>query len=352
MSHRFYTKPLVLGLIGCTALCYPYFNNAIHPLWNNHLMYPEKTAIITGGTGNLAQPLAFQFALRKVRVIMACRDMDKCKSFRREIVLRTGHKGIACRHLDLEDVDSIEKFVKEISASEPHIDILVNNAAVKDVKERELTKYGIEKNYFVNFLAPFLLTFSLYDKLNETAAVTRDVRIINIIGKPNDSWEIDLDDINFDKRKYTPEAAYKQSKLALAFFTLLLEDFNKEKRKLIYVYGTNPGSKKILKSWERPIGFETVTIAPKYFISNSPDRMIMNVVRCSLEPKLADRKKSGLLYSYILSPVWGWGGADQRENDAKLVWNAAMQTLLNLSTKSETKETKSETKIEEPEKSH
>lgn len=325
--ERIYTKKVVFILAGSVAICYPVFNLAINPAWHDRRTYPEKTAIITGGTGNLAGAMAYQFSLRKVRVILACRDIDKCRSMRREIVVRTGHKGMLCRHLDLEDVDSINKFVKDISETEPHIDILVNNAAVKRVEKKELTKYGIEKNYFVNFLAPFLLTFRLYDKLKETAAVTKDVRIINIVGAPRRNWTIDLDDINFDKRPYTPKAAYRQSKLALAHFTILLDKFNKDQKNSINVYATNPGSNKIMSAFEENTNLLSI---PRLFISNSPDMLIMNVIRCALEPKLSDGKKTGLLYSHLMSPKWGWHGVDKREMDGKLVWNAAKQTLLNL----------------------
>lgn len=314
-------------MAGSVAICYPVLNLAIHHTWQDRRTFPEKTVIITGGTGNLAGAMAYQFSLRRVRIILACRDMDKCRSMRREIVVRTGHKGLVCRHLDLENIESINKFVKHISETEPHIDVLVNNAAVKRVEKKELTKYGIEKNYFVNFLAPFFLTFSLYDKLKETAAITKDVRIINIVGAPKKNWTLDLEDINFDKRRYTPKAAYRQSKLALAHFTILLDKFNKDQRIPIHVYATNPGSNKIASSFDDPVTFASI---PRLFISSSPDMLIMNVVRCALEPKLASDDKTGLLYSYFLSPKWGWYGVDKREWEGKFIWNAAKQTLLNL----------------------
>lgn len=312
-------------LAGITAGLYPMVNQALHRPFTNKKIYPEKTVIITGGTGNLASGMLHQFAWRKLRIILACRDVEKCKSLRREIVIRTGHRGIACRYLDLEDVESINKFVQDIAEKEPHVDILIHNAAVKHVENRELTKYGIEKNYFVNFLAPFLLTFSLYEKLKETAALTKDVRIINIIGAPKKSWTIDLSDINFDKREYKPRDAYRQSKLALAYFTILLDKFNKNAQVDIHAYGIDIGTNKVLTADDK---ISLLTL-PKYFVSLSPDSVISNVLRCALDPNLSHPDRTGLLYSYLQSS-FGWGIADKKEYDAKCVWNAAKQTLVNL----------------------
>lgn len=261
---------------------------------------------------------------------MACRDVDKCRMIRRELVLLTESKNMVCRHLDLEDVDSINKFVADISKTEPHIDVLINNAAIKGSSERQITKYGIERQYFVNFLAPFLLTFRLLDKLNETAKLTKDGRIVNVIGTPKKYWDVNLDDINFDKRQYDSKTAYQQSKLALAYFTILLDKYNKENGNNIYVYGTSPCFRRVQPALRLFKGFR---MGPKAlyesFVYPSPSQASSTAFFLAIDPDSADRKWSGRLYTYFLSS-FGWNGVDKDEIKAKMVWNDAIQTLLNL----------------------
>lgn len=331
------SKIYYASIAGALAFTYPFFNMARlsnYSELNKHPRMENRTAIVTGATGNLGLALSFGLARRKVRVIMACRDMEKCKSMRREIVMKSDSNNIVCRHLDLEDVNSIDRFVKEMEKTEPHIDILINCAGVKQVDEKEINKYGIEKHYFVNFLAPFLLSFRLMDKLKESANITRDSRIINVIGTPRKSWfkSLDIDDINFDKRKYKSVTAYEQSKLALSYFTILLDKYNRAEKNTVYVYATSPcfSSNRISASFFKPKDFwDQLVSSLKQWYEVQSDRVIQNAIKCALCPDYSDASHSGKLYTWF-TYHWGWCGADKDENMAKRVWNRAAEMLLEL----------------------
>jgi NAD(P)-dependent dehydrogenase (short-subunit alcohol dehydrogenase family) len=326
-------KTLWAIIAGTVGLTYPLINSMKHTIWLDKTPRPERTIIVTGATGVLGQPTVHHMAERKCRVIMACRDMQKCKAIRRELVLLTKNKSIVCRHLDLEDIDSINKFADQMINTEPHIDVIVNNAAVKDIRSKELTKYGIEKHLFVNFLAPYLLTLKLMSKLEESAKVTDDSRIVNVIGNPQYSWHIDLLDINFEKRKYTSGEAYNQSKLALAYFSILLEKLNREKRNKVYVFGTSPSTNRILPDYRHETGFwaELKSVYYEYRYQNA-GRVCQRTVKCALDPGLVREGLSGKLYNWFLDSYGsnnGWGVAASNEEKAKLVWNTAADMLLN-----------------------
>lgn len=316
--------------LGSLVLTYP-FQKGVWMAQYRTLVVDNRTAIVTGATGNQGKAIALQLATRKFRVIMACRDMERCKATRREIIMMTGNKSVICRRLDLEDINSINKFVDQISEEEPHIDVLINNAAIKELGKKEMTKYGVEKMFFVNFIAPFLLTLRLEPKLLQSADITHDSRIINQTGKPDDSWDVNLNDINFEKRKYSSKEAYKQSKLALAYFTILLEKRCKDKSKDIYVFGTSPGwkSKRIIESMHREVTFlDHLKGYYDTYFNVTGDRVVQPVIKCSIDPWLRNRQWSGLLYSYFMT-YWSWGKASEDETKAKLVWNLAADILLN-----------------------
>nr|CDJ84282.1 Short-chain dehydrogenase reductase SDR domain containing protein [Haemonchus contortus] len=178
-----------------------------------------KTYIVTGATSGIGQATVEELAKRNARVIMACRNREKCVQVRRDIVLNTRNKQVYCRQCDLEDFDNIRAFVQKLSKGKfelDRIDGLVHNAAMMDA-ERKVNKDGIERTFATNHLGSFLLTALLLDKL---LAQDHPVRIVflntNIIGR---KCELDFEDLNASSRKkYDGFEVYKQSKLAAAMF--------------------------------------------------------------------------------------------------------------------------------------
>lgn len=319
------TKYLVITGVG--LLLYPMTKPVFMPNYRYPIKDTNRTVVVTGASGNIGAELCRFFAMKQFRVIMACRDLDKCKSVRRQIVIETASRNLACRKLDLEDIDSINTFADEVIKTEPHIDVLINLAAVKDVKTKELTKYGVEKNYFVNFVAPFLLTMRLMPKLEESAKITKDSRVVNVTGRLKKSWDVDLKDINFEKRKYTSKSAYRQSKTALAYFTVLLNEFNKEKRNSVYVFGADPVYKRIADSRFRPTTeINNLTNYAVFYWRLRSEFSIGNIVRGAV----SDQEFNGKLFG-IFGHGWDWRKKPPLNNTMKglYVWNSAAEILLN-----------------------
>lgn len=79
------------------------------------------------------------------------------------------------------------------------------------------TKDGIEMQLGVNHMGHFLLTNLLLDTLKASAPS----RIINVTSAAYARGKIKPNDFNSEK-KYNPDEAYKQSKLANVLFTLEL----------------------------------------------------------------------------------------------------------------------------------
>ncbi|WKY09236.1 hypothetical protein Q1695_001974 [Nippostrongylus brasiliensis] len=181
-----------------------------------------KTYVVTGATSGIGQATVEELAKRNARVIMACRNREKCIQVRRDIVLSTRNKQVYCRQCDLEDFDSIRAFVQKLCKGKfelDRIDGVVHNAAMMDAERKE----GIERTLATNHLGSFLLTGLLLDKL---LAQDHPVRIVflntNIIGRKCD---LDFDDLNAESRKkYDGFEVYKQSKLAAAMFARELSE--------------------------------------------------------------------------------------------------------------------------------
>lgn len=177
-----------------------------------------KTVIITGANTGIGKETATEMARRGARVIMACRDMEKCKEARKELALATFNKSIYCQECDLASQESIRKFAERIQKKEDQVNILINNAGVMRCK-KSFTEEGIELQLGTNHMGHFLLTNLLLDKLKASAPS----RIINVSSVAHMRGSIKFDDLNSEKN-YDEGDAYAQSKLANILFTRELAD--------------------------------------------------------------------------------------------------------------------------------
>ncbi|XP_069091246.1 retinol dehydrogenase 13 isoform X2 [Pleurodeles waltl] len=173
-----------------------------------------KTVIITGANTGIGKETALELAKRGGKIILACRDMNKCEEAAKEIRGKTLSHNVFAKHLDLASLKSVSEFAQKINEEEPHVDILINNAAIMRCPYWT-TDDGFEMQFGVNHLGHFLLTNLLLEKLKNSG----HSRIINVSSLAHIAGEIDFDDLNWVKKKYDTKAAYCRSKLANVLFT-------------------------------------------------------------------------------------------------------------------------------------
>jgi NAD(P)-dependent dehydrogenase (short-subunit alcohol dehydrogenase family) len=118
---------------------------------------------------------------------------------------------------DFASLVSVRVAAKEIVRRWPAIHVLINNAGV-NVARRTPTGDGYEMTLAVNHLAPFLLTTLLLPALSHAAPS----RIVNVGSVFAHFGRLDLDDLMFERRRYTSTSAYNQSKLANVMYTVEL----------------------------------------------------------------------------------------------------------------------------------
>ncbi|CAD5232382.1 unnamed protein product [Bursaphelenchus xylophilus] len=186
-----------------------------------------KTYVVTGATSGIGKETAEELAKRNARVIMACRNRQKCVSTRRDIVLSTKNRNVFCRQVDLENFDSIKNFVEKINNGKyalDRIDGVINNAAVMK-STRTINKDGIESMLATNYLGTFLLNALLLPKLLEQNHPVRLVFLnTNLVNKLKN---VDIENFNSEPvegKKFDGYEVYKTTKLAEAAFALELAD--------------------------------------------------------------------------------------------------------------------------------
>ncbi|XP_043913398.1 retinol dehydrogenase 13 [Protopterus annectens] len=213
--NRYILPVSVVGtIVGGTVLVKDYVGGGNCP---SKAKITGKTVIITGANTGIGKETALELAQRGGRIIMACRDMERCENAAREIRGKTLSHEVYAHYLDLSSLKSVREFAKKINEEEKYVHILINNAAVMRCPYWK-TEDDFEMQFGVNHLGHFLLTNLLLDKLKNSGPS----RIINVSSLAHIAGKIDFEDLNWEKKKYDTKAAYCQSKLANVLFTLEL----------------------------------------------------------------------------------------------------------------------------------
>lgn len=172
-----------------------------------------KVSIVTGPTSGIGTEIARGLARDGATVVLACRDPLKGEATRRDIEATTGAHGLSVMRLDLASLASVREFARGFLATYPELHLLVNNAGIMNWR-REVTADGLEAQFQVNYLAPFLLTQLLSDRLRASAPS----RIVNVASHAHYRGLIDFDNLQ-GEREFRRLGHYGDSKLAMVLWT-------------------------------------------------------------------------------------------------------------------------------------
>lgn len=175
----------------------------------------NKLCVVTGANSGIGKEIVREFARQKAYVVMICRNENKAKRAKQEVINDTGHPGVEIMLADLAVQYDVRDVADQISGKFEEIDILVNNAGIIPGKRKE-TIDGIERTLAINHLAPFLLTNLLLDKLKNS---TESRVITTASGAHRRATDFfDLNNLQL-RNGYKPMEAYGLSKLCNIMFT-------------------------------------------------------------------------------------------------------------------------------------
>jgi NAD(P)-dependent dehydrogenase (short-subunit alcohol dehydrogenase family) len=165
-----------------------------------------RTVIVTGANSGIGLVTARELARVGAHVVLAVRDEERGRT-----AAETIKGSCEVRRLDLADLASVRAFA---TAWTGDLDVLINNAGVMAVPKQRSAD-GFELQLATNHLGHFALT-------NLLLPSTVD-RVVTVASNAHRMGHIALDDLNFERRRYSAWGAYGQSKLANLLFTLELE---------------------------------------------------------------------------------------------------------------------------------
>jgi NAD(P)-dependent dehydrogenase (short-subunit alcohol dehydrogenase family) len=170
----------------------------------------SHVAIVTGATGAIGAAIARQLAERDFEVVLAARNETKAKRTVDEIGRATGHSQVRYELIDLSRRSSIEAMAERWQGP---LHVLVNNAGATP-RARQETPEGIELQFATNVLGYFWMINAFTGVLKESAPA----RVVNVASY----WagDLDMEDLEFTRRRYNNNTAYRQSKQADRMLTV------------------------------------------------------------------------------------------------------------------------------------
>eukprot|EP00588_Corethron_pennatum_P015397 CAMPEP_0194281510 /NCGR_PEP_ID=MMETSP0169-20130528/20837_1 /TAXON_ID=218684 /ORGANISM="Corethron pennatum, Strain L29A3" /LENGTH=439 /DNA_ID=CAMNT_0039026583 /DNA_START=81 /DNA_END=1397 /DNA_ORIENTATION=- len=227
------TGALIVGtatVAGTALVINDRLNNRPTPYEPNPGSVTGQVIVITGGTSGLGIESAKRLAAAGATVVITSRNTDSGEKAVRIIKSYiygeggTDVSGVYKAFLDLDDLSSVRAFpdaLKEIGID--RIDVLLNNAGVMAIPDRQLTVDGNERTFQSNHLGHFMLTSVLFPLFNreKTSVINVSSDALNFASSANGKG-LDIENLNGEK-KYTPWGSYGLSKLANQLFTKELQ---------------------------------------------------------------------------------------------------------------------------------
>ena len=193
------------------------WSNVFGMLKNNRLApkvctdrFEGKSVVITGATSGIGKLTAHKYAQMGANLFCINRNQEKSEALSKEISI---NYGVECSYhiADLSILSEIHKAGNALLSLETPIDVLIHNAGVY-LTERELTVDGLDKVFVVHYLSSFIINYLLMGKLKKQNSAR--IILVNSEGHRFAAWGLHLDDLNWERRKYSGLKSYGSAKLA------------------------------------------------------------------------------------------------------------------------------------------
>ena len=171
----------------------------------------DKTVVITGATSGIGEVAADRLGQKGARIVFVARDHERGQATLKHFQAIAGHDNHAVHYADLSLVSEQKRVAEFIAASEPQIDVLINNAGAM-FGSRVVTPEGLEKTFALNHMSYFTMTNVLLPKLK------RGARVVSTASDAHRTAKLHFDDLQAEKG-YSAFNVYGRSKLMNILFT-------------------------------------------------------------------------------------------------------------------------------------
>ena len=128
----------------------------------------NKVCIVTGGNRGIGYEIVKALALQGMDVVMISRSKERGQAALAQLQTEVQQGQITLVVGDLGTVAGTRQLADDLLQTCPRIDVLINNAGIWPTK-KILNADGLELGFMVNFLAPFMLSQLLKERLIASA---------------------------------------------------------------------------------------------------------------------------------------------------------------------------------------
>jgi NAD(P)-dependent dehydrogenase (short-subunit alcohol dehydrogenase family) len=172
-----------------------------------------KTIVATGATSGIGEAAVLALAGQGARIVIVARDEARGRATMQKIEAKAPGLGHRLHLADLSSIAETRKVGAGIAASEPRIDVLINNAGAL-FSNRRVTPEGVELTFALNHMSYFVLTEALRERLIASAPA----RIVSTSSTAHQGAKLDFNDLQ-SANGYGGLKVYGRSKLANILFT-------------------------------------------------------------------------------------------------------------------------------------
>lgn len=172
-----------------------------------------KTVVITGATSGIGEVAACKLAQQGARIVFIARDRSRAELTLKHLGGIAPGRNHTVHYADLSRLAQMKRVAEDIAASEPRIDVLVNNAGAL-FASRQVTGDALEMTFATNHMAYFVVTSLLLQRLEATPGA----RIVCTASAAHRRAHMDFDDLQMQK-SYSGFGMYSRSKLMNILFT-------------------------------------------------------------------------------------------------------------------------------------
>lgn len=171
----------------------------------------RTTALVTGAYGAIGKAIALGLAKQgNCEVVLVGRNASNLEQATDEVRTVTGNSSVRHEVVDLSRRAEIDSLAERWSGP---LHVLINNAAACP-RRRSMTPEGLEVQFATNIMG-YVWMMLAFESLLEQSSPSRVVNVASY-------WagDLDIDDLQFERRPYDNDTAYRQSKQANRMLTV------------------------------------------------------------------------------------------------------------------------------------
>lgn len=181
----------------------------------------NRFVVITGATSGIGYATAKKYASHDADLFVINRNEEKSKELCAELHAKF-HSNCSYFIADFSKLSDVHRAAKHLSTLNRDIDVLIHNAGLY-LTRKSITVDSLETVFQTNYLSTFILNFYLREKLRHQK--NGRILFVNSEAYRFAAFGIHMDDLSWDKRKYSGMKSYGAAKMAQLLSMIKLNEY-------------------------------------------------------------------------------------------------------------------------------